>query len=89
MEKVIEIWEKFLFHLSAFWEKISPYIAQAWETISPYVMSAWKKFLSVFCQFGFVCSEGNLNLIGAAVIAIAAVVIIIFILGVRSLVKNR
>lgn len=89
MEKLIEIWDKIILYLSEFWEKISPYIAQAWETISPFVMSAWKKFLSVFCQFGFVCSDENLNWIGGAVIAVAAVVILALFFGVKSLVKNR
>ena len=88
MEKLIEIWEKVLSYLTEFWEKISPHIAQAWETISPYVMSFWKKFLSVFCQFGFVCSDGNLNWMGGAVIAVAVVVIIVLIFGVKSLVQN-
>jgi hypothetical protein len=89
MEKLIEIWERVLLYLSEFWEKISPHIAQAWETISPYVMSFWKKFLSVFCQFGFVCSDGNLNWMGGGVIAVAVVVFFVLIFGVKSLVQNR
>ena len=89
MEKIIEIWERVLFYLSEFWEKISPYIAQAWETISPFVMSVWGKFLSVFCQFGFVCSDGNLTKAGGAVIAVAVVVIFMLIFGLKTLVQNR
>jgi len=89
MEKLIEIWERVLFYLSEFWEKISPYIAQAWETISPFVMSVWGKFLSVFCQFGFVCSNGNLSWIGGAVLAAAVVVVIMLIFSIKSLVQNR
>lgn len=89
MEKLIEIWERALFYLSEFWEKISPYIAQAWETISPFVMSVWEKFLSVFCQFGFVCSGGNLNWMGGAVLAVSVVVFIMLIFSVKSLVQNR
>ncbi len=89
MEKIIEIWERVLFYLSEFWEKISPYIAQAWETISPFVMSIWGKFLSLFCQFGFVCSGGNLNWTGGAVLAVAVVVFIMLVFSVKSLVQNR
>ena len=89
MEKLIEIWERVLFYLSEFWEKISPYIAQTWEAISPFVMIVWGKFLSVFCQFGFVCSGGNLNGMGGAVIAVAVVVMIMLIFGIKSLVQNR
>ena len=89
MEKLIEIWERVLFYLSEFWEKISPYIAQAWETISPFVLIVWGKFLSVFCQFGFVCSNGTLSWIGGAVIAAAAVVGIMLFFSVKSLVQNR
>lgn len=89
MEKLIEIWERVLFYLSEFWEKISPYLAQAWETISPFVMNVWGKFLSVFCKFGFVCSSGNLNWIGGAVIAVGVVVGFMLIFSVKSLVQNR
>lgn len=89
MEKIIEIWERVLFYLSEFWEKISPYIAQAWETISPFVMSVWGKFLSVFCQFGFVCSNGNLSWIGGGVLAVTVVVAIMLIFSVKSLIQNR
>jgi len=89
MEKIIEIWESILFYLSEFWEKISPYIAHAWETISPFVMSVWEKFLSLFCQFGFVCSGENLNWTGGAVIAVGVVAIIMLIFSVKSLLQNR
>jgi hypothetical protein len=89
MEKIVEIWEIILSYLSKFWEMISPYLAQAWETISPFVTSAWEKFLSVFCQFGFVCSDGNLNWMGGAVIALAVLAIILLIIGIRILVQNR
>ena len=89
MEKLIEIWEKVLFYLSEFWEKISPYIDQAWETISPFVMSVWGKVLPVICQFGFVCSDGNLNWIGGTVIAVGAVVVLMLFFSVKSLVQNR
>ena len=89
MEKLIEIWEKVLFYLSEFWETISPYIDQAWETISPFVMSVWVKILPVICQFGFVCSDGNLNWMGGTVIAVAAVVALMLFFSIKSLVRNR
>ena len=89
MEKLIEIWEKVLFYLSEFWEKISPFLAQAWETISPFVMRVWESFLPSFCQFGFVCSDGNLNWMGGTVLSAAAVVLIMLIFGVKSLIQNR
>jgi hypothetical protein len=89
MEKLIEIWEKVLSYLTEFWETISPYIATAWETISPILRSIWQKFLSVFCQFGFVCSDGNLTWMGGALIAVAVVAIIMLILGIKILVQNR
>ena len=89
MEKLIEIWEKVLTYLAEFWEKISPYLAQAWDIVSPYVVSVGKKFMPVFCQFGFVCSEGSLNWMGGAVIAVGAVMIIALFFGVKSLVRNR
>ncbi len=89
MEKLIEIWEKVLFYLSEFWEKISPFIAQAWETVSPFVMGIWKKFLPLFCQFGFVCSDGNLNWIGGTMISVGVVVLIMLFFGVKILIQNR
>ncbi len=89
MEKVIEIWEKVLFYLSDFWEKISPFLAQAWETISPFVMRVWEAFLPVFCQFGFVCSDGNLNWMGGTVLSVATVVLVMLIFGVKILIQNR
>ncbi len=89
MEKIIEIWEGVLFYLSEVWEKVSPLIAHLWEIISPFVMSIWEKFLSVFCQFGFVCSDGNLSREGGAVIAATVVVSIMLIFGVKTLVQNR
>lgn len=89
MEKLIEIWERILFYLSEFWEKISPYIDQAWETISPFVMSVWAKVLPVICQFGFVCSDGNLNWMGGTVIAVLAVVFLMLFISIKSLIKNR
>ncbi len=89
MDKIIEIWEKILSYLAEFWEMISPYISQAWETIFPFVMSVWEKFLSVFCQFGIVCSDGNLNWMGGAIIAVATVAVILLIIGVKILVQNR
>ncbi|MEE4165444.1 MAG: hypothetical protein V2I35_05560 [Desulfocapsaceae bacterium] len=89
MENLIEIWEKILFYLSGFWETISPYLARFWEIISPFVLLVWTKFLSVFCQFGFVCSEGNLNWMGGLVIAVTALVSIGLIFGVKILIQNR
>jgi hypothetical protein len=89
MEKIVEIWEKILSYLSEFWRMISPYISQAWETITPFVMSVWEKFLSVFCQFGVVCSNGNLNWMGGTIIAVALVAVILLIIGVKILVQNR
>ena len=89
MEKLIEIWEKVLSYLTEFWETISPYIDQAWETISPFVMSVWVKILPVICQFGFVCSDGNLTWVGGALIAVAIVAIIMLLLGIKILVQNR
>ena len=89
MEKLIEIGEKVLFYLSELWEMISLYIAQAWEAISPFVMNVWENFLSEFCQFGFVCSDGNLSWMGGAVIAFFIVAIIVLIFAVISLVRNN
>ena len=68
MEKLIEIWERVLFYLAEFWEMVSRFSAQAWEAISPFLKSVWDKFLSEYCQFGAVCSDGNLTLMGGAVI---------------------
>ena len=89
MEKLIEIWEKVLSSLTEFWETIAPYIATAWETISPILTSIWQKFLSVFCQFGFVCSDGNLTWEGGALIAVTVVAIIMLLFGIKILVQNR
>ena len=88
MEKLIEIWEKGLFYLTEFWEMISQYIAQAWETISPFLMTVWEKFLSAFCQFGAVCSDGNLSWMGGAVIALVGGAMIVLIFAVTILVRN-
>ena len=88
MEKLIEIWEWVLFYLSEFWEMITLFIAQVWADISPFVMSVWEKFLSEFCQFGVVCSDGNLNWMGGAVIAVVLVSIIVLIFSVIFLVRN-
>ena len=79
MEKLIELWERVLSYLSTFWEMISHFTAQAWEAIAPFLKSVWEKFLSQYCQFGAVCSDGNLTLMGGAVIAVAVVPIIVLI----------
>lgn len=88
MEKIIEIWEKVLFYLTEFWEMLCRYSAQAWEAISPFLKSVWEKFLSEYCQFGAVCSDGNLTLMGGAVIAVVAVSILVLIFAVIFLVRN-
>ena len=88
MEKLIELWERVLFYLSEFWEMISRYAAQVWEVISPFLRSVWEKFLSEYCQFGAVCSDGNLTWMGGAVIAVVVVSIIVLIFGVTFLVRN-
>ena len=71
------------------WEKISPYIDLAWEKMSPFVMMVWEKFQPIYCQFGFVCSEGNLTKVGGAVIAGAVLVIIMLSFGLKILIQNR
>ena len=88
MEKLIEIWERFLSYLLDFLDIISRYTAKAWEAISPFLKSVWEKFLSEYCQFGIVCSDGNLTWMGGAVIAVVVVSIIILIFGVKFLVRN-
>ena len=88
MEKLIELWERFLFYLSEFWEMISRFTAQAWEIISPILKSAWAKFMSEYCQFGAVCSDGNLTWMGGGVIAVVAVSIVVLIFAVILLVRN-
>ena len=88
MEKLIEIWEKFLSYLTDFFYIISRYTAKAWEVISPFLKSVWEKFLSEYCQFGAVCSDGNLSLMGGAVIAVVVVSIIVLIFAVIQLVRN-
>ena len=82
-------WEKMSPYIIPVWEKISPYIDLAWEKISPFVMMVWEKFQPIYCQFGFVCSEGNLTKVGGAVIAGAVLVIIMLFFGLRILIQNR
>ena len=77
MEKLIELWERVLFYLSEFWEMISRFTAQAWA-----------KFMSEYCQFGAVCSDGNLTWMGGGVIAVVAVSIVVLIFAVILLVRN-
>jgi len=89
MDKIIEMWETISSYLSEFWEKISPHAEKAWEAISPYVMAVWDKFLSLFCQFGFVCADGELNWMGGAVIAVAAVIAIALYYSLKTLILNR
>ena len=88
MDKLIEIWEKVLFYLSEFWEMASRFTAQAWEAISPFLKSVWEKFLSEYCQFGAVCSDGTPSLMGWAVIAVVVVSIITLIFAVIFLLRN-
>ena len=88
MEKLIEIWEWFLAYLFDFLGIISRYTTQAWETISPFLKGVWEKFLSEYCQFGVVCSEGNLNWMGGAVIIVVVVSIIVLIFCVTYLVRS-
>ena len=89
MEKIIEIWDKFLSYLLDFLDILSRYTAKAWEAISPYLKSVWEKFLSEYCQFGAVCSDGNLSLMGGAVLAVIVVSIIVLIYCVLFLVRNN
>ena len=88
MEKLIEIWEWFLAYLFDFLDIISRYSTQAWEAISPFLKGVWEKFLSEYCQFGVVCSEGNLNWMGGAVIIVVVVSIIVLIFCVTYLVRS-
>ena len=88
MEKLIELWKWFLSYLIEFWEIISRFTAQAWEVISPILKSVWEKFLSEYCQFGAVCSDGNLTWMGGAVIAVAVVPIIVLIFALLILGRN-
>ena len=89
MEKIIEIWDKFLSYLLDFLDILSRYTAKAWEAISPYLKSVWEKFLSEYCQFGAVCSDGSLTLMGGAVLAVIVVSIIVLIYCVILLVRNN
>ncbi|NNK14201.1 MAG: hypothetical protein HKP52_08185 [Desulfofustis sp.] len=88
MEKLIELLERVISYLSEFWEIISRYTAQAWEAISPFLKSVWEKFMSEYCQFGAVCSDGNLTWMGGAVLAVVVVSIIVLIFAVIFLVRN-
>jgi len=88
MEKLIEIWEIFLSYLLDFVDLISRYTAKAWEAISPFLQSVWEKFLFEYCQFGAVCSDGNLTLMGGALLAVIVVSVIILIFAVILLVRN-
>lgn len=88
MEKLIEIWETFLSYLLDFFDIVSRYTAKAWEAISPFLESVWEKFLFEYCQFGAVCSDGNLTWMGGALIAIIVVSIIVLIWAVIFLVRN-
>ena len=88
MEKLIEIWEKFLSYLLDFFDIVSRYAAKAWEAISPLFKSVWEKFLSEYCQFGAVCSDGNLTWMGGALMAVIVVSIIVLIWAVIFLVRN-
>ena len=88
MEKLIEIWERFLSYLLDFLDIISRYTAKAWEAISPFLKSVWEKFLSEYCQFGAVCSDGNITLMGGALLAVIVVSIIVLIFAVILLVRN-
>ena len=89
MEKLIEIWDRFLSYLLDFLDIISRYIAKAWEAISPFLESVWEKFMSEYCQFGAVCSDGNLTLMGGAVIAVVVVSILVLIYCVIFLLRNN
>ena len=89
MEKLIEIWEIILSYLIDFWDILSRFAAQAWEAISPFLKSVWEKFLSEYCQFGAVCSDGNLSLMGAAVIVVATVSIIILVFCIIFLIRDK
>jgi len=89
MDKLIEIWEIFLSYLLDFLDIISRFIAKIWEAISPFLKGVWEKFLSEYCQFGAVCSDGSLTLMGGAVITVIAVSIIVLIYCVIFLVRNN
>jgi len=88
MEKLIEIWERFLSYLLDFFDIISRYTAKAWEAISPFLKSVWEKFLSEYCQFGAVCSDGNISWMGGALLTVIVVSIIVLIFAVIFLVRN-
>ena len=88
MEKLIEIWEMFLSYLLDFLDIISRYTAKIWEAILPFLKSIWEKFLSEYCQFGAVCSDGSLTMMGGALIAVVVVSIIVLIFAVIQLVRN-
>ena len=88
MEKLIEIWERFLSYLLDFLDIISRYTAKAWEAISPFLKSVWEKFLSEYCQLGGWPSAALVTPLGSPVIAVVVVSIIILIFGVKFLVRN-
>ena len=88
MEKFIEIWERLLSYLLDFFDIIARYTAKAWEVISPLLKNVWEKFLSEYCQFGAVCSDGNLTWMGGALIAVIVVSVIVLIWAVIFLVRN-
>ncbi len=88
MEKLIEIWEIFLSYLLDFVYLISRYTAKAWEAISPFLQSVWEKFLFEYCQFGAVCSDEKLTLMGGALLAVIVVSVIGLIFAVILLVRN-
>lgn len=81
-------WEAISPFLKSIWEMISRFTAQAWEAISPLFKSIWEKFMSEYCQFGAVCSDGNLSWMGGAIIAVIGVSIIVLIFAVIYLVRN-
>ncbi len=88
MEKLIEIWERFLSYLLDFFYLVSRYTAKAWEAISPFLKSVWEKFLAEYCQFGAVCSDGALTLLGGALLAFIVLSIIVLLFAVIFLVRN-
>ena len=83
-----QAWEAISPFLKSIWEMISRYTAQAWEVISPFLKSIWEKFLYEYCQFGAVCSDGSLTLMGGAMIAFIAASIIILVFSVIYLARN-
>jgi len=88
MEKLIEIWEWFLSYLLDFLYIIFHYTAKAWEAIVPFLQSVWEIFLSEYCQFGAVCSDGNLTLMGGALLAVIVVSIVALIFALILLLRN-